>query len=122
MDLCQDGGKQALIYAAADAFLCTTLADGQPQTALESLACGTPLIAYDLGPMPELVEPGKTGYLAKTPTVRGLVNSIEEFLCDEDNWMKMQDNCRQKALVEFDLEKQTQMYIDLYENLIIEGR
>jgi len=111
--------RQALIYSAVDAFICSTLADGQPQTALESLACGTPVIAFDLGPMPELVIPSITGYLASTPTKEGLMDSIEEFLRDRDNWIKMQENCRQKAFQEYNLEKQTQMYIDLYKTLIV---
>ena len=113
----KEAEKQALVYSAADGFICSTLADGQPQTALESIACGTPVIAFDLGPMPELVIPGKTGYLAGQPTAEALQETIQDVLADEPNQAKLHENCRQKALREFDLDEQTRKYIEVYQEL-----
>jgi glycosyltransferase involved in cell wall biosynthesis len=110
--------KQALVYSAADAFLCTTLADGQPQTALESLACGTPVIAFNLGPMPEIVIPGKTGYLAGSPGSSDLLEAIQYFLKDTESQSQLQAGCRKHAVKKYDLRKQTQRYIDLYEKIL----
>jgi len=110
--------QQARIYAAADAFLCTTLADGQPQTALESLACGTPVIAFDIGPMPEMVIHGKTGYIAGSPSAKNLKLTIMNFLKDNKHHNKLRENCRRKALKEFDINIQTNKYIELYEGLL----
>jgi len=114
----KDPEKQALIYAAADAFLCTTLAEGQPQTALESMACGTPVIAFDLGPMPEEVKDGVTGFIVPSQDVDALVGGIERFLNNEDLHPVMSVNCRKQALEKYDLDKQTEKYIHLYEEIL----
>ena len=114
----KDSEKQALIYAAADAFLCTTLADGQPQTALESMACGTPVIAFDLGPMPEEVIDGKTGFIVPAQDPEILVDSIERFLDNFELLPTLQANCRQQALKKYDLDKQTEKYISLYGDIL----
>jgi glycosyltransferase involved in cell wall biosynthesis len=114
----RDPQQQALVYSAVDGFICSTLADGQPQTALEALACGTPLIAFDLGPMPELAIPGETGVLAGQSTPDSLQRAIITFLEREEDYPRMREACRTKALQEFDLEKQTQKYIILYQNLL----
>ncbi|MCJ7734995.1 MAG: glycosyltransferase [Anaerolineales bacterium] len=118
----QDSDQQALLFAAADVFLCSTLADAQPQTALESLACGTPIIAFDIGPMPDLVIDGKTGYLVPDATVAGLYEGINRFLQDEESLPRMGEYCRQEALEKFDLNKQTEKYINLYQGILAERR
>ena len=118
MGFIPEAERQALVYSAADAFLCTTLADGQPQTALESLACGTPVIAFDLGPMPEIVVTGKTGYLAGTPSASNLKRTIGNFLQNTEHRSAFQNDCRDFAVMKYDLRKQTQKYIDLYERIL----
>lgn len=110
--------KQSTIYAAADAFLCTTLADGQPQTALESIACGTPVIAFDVGPMPDLVIDGETGRIAAETTPKALRDVIEDYYLNPDQHPIMSENCRLAALEKFDLFRQTQKYITLYESIL----
>jgi glycosyltransferase involved in cell wall biosynthesis len=114
----EDPEKQALIFAAADGFLCSTLADAQPQTALESLACGTPLIAFDIGPMSELVIPGKTGYLVPETDSASLSEGITRFLDEMDLQARMGEYCRQEALQKYDLKKQTDQYLVLYESIL----
>lgn len=89
--------KQSIVYSAADAFLCTTLADGQPQTALESIACGTPVLAFDLGPMPGLVLQGKTGYLVPKINSEDLSHWIREFFQDVEGQVRMGKFCRKEA-------------------------
>jgi len=114
----EDPHKQALVYAAADVFLCTTLADGQPQTALESMACGTPVIAFDVGPMPEEVIEAKTGFIVPNQDPAALVSVIEKFLENADRVHKLQVNCRKQAQEKYNLDKQTNKYISLYEKIL----
>jgi glycosyltransferase involved in cell wall biosynthesis len=114
----QDPTRQALMYSAADLFLCSTLADAQPQTAVESLACGTPVIAYDIGPMPELIQEGKTGFIVPEVSVESLAATLEEVLEDPENLAEMGQTCRKEAEQKYDLSKQTKMYIDLYKKIL----
>jgi len=114
----KDPASQALMYNAADLFLCSTLADAQPQTAVEALACGTPVITYDIGPMPELIQEGKTGFIAPDVSVESLAATLEEVLDNPEQLVEMGQYCREKAKKTYDLSKQTKMYIDLYENIL----
>ena len=118
----RDPENQALLFAAADGFLCSTLADAQPQTALESLACGTPIIAFDIGPMPGLAINGKTGYLVPKIDSASLSDSITKFLEDVEGQVKMGEFCRQEALQKYDLKKQTDQYVVLYERILSERK
>ena len=114
----RDPEQQALIYSAADVFLCTTLADAQPQTALESLACGTPIITFEIGPMPEIVHEGKEGFIATDLTSQALCPAIIEFYNRRELFPELRENCRKKAERLYNLDKQTDQYIDLYEKIL----
>jgi glycosyltransferase involved in cell wall biosynthesis len=114
-----DAESQAKIFSAADAFLCTTLADGQPQTALESLACGTPIISFDIGPMPDLAIPSYTGLLARTTDSSTLAETIRMFYNTPESHPRLQENCLREAREKYDIRKQTGKYITLYENLLV---
>ena len=54
------------IYSAADLFVIPSLEDNLPNTVLESLACGTPVVGFRSGGIAEMVDHGVTGYLAET--------------------------------------------------------
>jgi len=54
-----------LAYAAADAFVIPSRQDNLPNTALEALACGTPLVAFEQGGLPDLVDHRDNGWLAR---------------------------------------------------------
>ena len=116
----EDARDQALVYAAADGFLCTTLADGQPQTALESLACGTPVIAFDIGPMPDLALEGQTGILVSEVSANALADALVEQFLISDTLADMRERCRKFAVERFDLQRQTNRYVDLYERILLD--
>jgi glycosyltransferase involved in cell wall biosynthesis len=109
---------QAQIFAAADVFLCPTLADAQPQTALESIACGTPVIAFPVGPMSEIVLPGKTGFLARDISVPAFTAAVKKAFQAPDRLSRMTGSCRHQADISYDLGRQTDQYVDLYQRIL----
>jgi glycosyltransferase involved in cell wall biosynthesis len=66
----------SLIYNSADLFVAPSIEDNLPNTVLESLHCGTPVIAFDIGGMPDMIEHKKNGYLAKYKDSSDLANGI----------------------------------------------
>jgi glycosyltransferase involved in cell wall biosynthesis len=56
----------ALAYQAADVYLCPTIADAGPLMIPESLLCGTPVVAFDVGYAVDLVRDGETGYVVRS--------------------------------------------------------
>lgn len=108
---------KAIAYSAADLFLFPTRADNLPLTLQESMACGTPIISFAVGGVPDLVRPGKTGYLAKPEDSNDFAQGIIELLEDSSLREYMREQCRQVACTEYSLSLQAQRYIEIYENI-----
>jgi glycosyltransferase involved in cell wall biosynthesis len=56
--------QMAKLYQACDLFVLPSMQDNLPNTVMESLACGTPVVAYETGGVPEMVTHGHSGFLA----------------------------------------------------------
>lgn len=76
----EDRAKMGLLFAAADLLLYPSLGDNLPITIQESMAAGTPVLAFDVGGMPELVRPGQTGWLVPTGDQEALNRKLREIL------------------------------------------
>jgi glycosyltransferase involved in cell wall biosynthesis len=76
----------------------------------ESMMCGTPVIAFQTGSMPELIINGKTGFLVKT---------IDEAAAAVGNIKSIdRKNCREWALSKFSREKMTESYLRIYNKVL----
>jgi glycosyltransferase involved in cell wall biosynthesis len=107
----------ALIYAAVDVFVAPSLQDNLPNTVLEAIACGTPCVAFKIGGMPDMIEHGYNGYLAKPYEVADLAKGIE-WVLDSERHLQLCDQARQKVEQCFTLERQGQQYHTLYTELL----
>lgn len=67
------------LYAGAKAFLALATDEDFGITPVESMLCGTPVIAYYGGGYKETVVDGKTGVFFKDPNTESLVNAIKQF-------------------------------------------
>jgi glycosyltransferase involved in cell wall biosynthesis len=92
------------LYNAADIYITPSLADNFPNTIVESLACNTPVIAFNIGGIPDLVKHKKNGYLAKYKDSDDLANGIIWTLSHSESLSKGRDLiielCSDKAVVE----------------------
>jgi glycosyltransferase involved in cell wall biosynthesis len=86
------------------------------------MACGTPLVSFRVGGVPELVRPGITGYLAEPGDAHDLSNGILQLLEDEALRRDMSQRCRAIALQEYPLELQVQRYLELYRHVLADAR
>ena len=112
-----DANVQSALYSAADVFIMPSLEENLGTTSLESLACGTPVVAFDVGGTKDMVRDKVTGRLAKVGDVDDLTNKIEWLLRNEQDRQKMGEQARQMMLAEFNEVYQTQKYIDLYQEI-----
>ena len=108
----------SVFYSLAGLFVIPSRQDNLPNTALESMACGTPVVGFDTGGIPDMVRPGETGWLAETGNVRALRQAIEQALADDA--AREQRGQRGRAVVEneYTLERQARRYRRLYEKLL----
>jgi glycosyltransferase involved in cell wall biosynthesis len=108
----------SLVYASADLFLAPSVQDNLPNTVMESLACGTPCVAFDIGGMPDMIDHQQNGYLAKHFDIEDLARGIAWVLGDEERLRKLGINGREKVEQNFTLEIQANNYLSLYQDLI----
>ena len=107
----------SLVYAASDVFVAPSTHDNLPNTIIESLACGTPCIAFDIGGMPDMITHQENGYLAQPFSDNDIAKGIEWLLEDSEKHMGLSEKAREKVLSCFSIEKQVGQVIGLYEAL-----
>jgi glycosyltransferase involved in cell wall biosynthesis len=108
----------SLVYSAADVFVAPSQEDNLPNTVLESLACGTPCVAFNIGGMPDLIEHQKNGYLAQPCEIKDLAHGIQWILDNTEQVHQLRDRARKKVETEFNQTIQTQRYLSLFNNII----
>jgi glycosyltransferase involved in cell wall biosynthesis len=108
--------KLALCYSAADVFLAPSLEDNLPNTVMESLACGTPVVAFRTGGIPDMVQHQQNGYLAEyrssTDFARGIawVYSANRQLLSTNSRRTIEDYFSEHIIA--------CRHIELYESLL----
>ncbi|MDT3698284.1 MAG: glycosyltransferase family 4 protein [Thermincola sp.] len=109
----------AKYYSAADLFIYPSLADNCPLVVLESLSCGTPVVAFRTGGIPELVQHMKTGYLADYKNSSDFVHGIKLLLEDNELLSQMHIAAPMAVQQRFTLPKMAEDYITLYKEIIV---
>lgn len=101
------------LYSATDVTVVPSRSENFPNTIIESFSCGTPVVAFKIGGIPDIIKHKKNGYLAKPFDVKDLAKGIE--FCLSNN--KLGKNARKKAEKEYSQDRQAKKYIKLYESL-----
>ena len=106
--------RMADCYRAADVFWHAAKAEAFGKTVTEAMACGTPVVASNVGGIPEQILSGKTGFLAATPDdfVRHTLT-----LLDTDSPQPFREAAARRG-AQFSLDRQAAMFLDWYEQLI----
>src|SRR5947207_11156490 len=105
----------AQAYAAADVLAVPTVADALTQTAIESIACGTPCVSFDRGGVTDVVAHGDTGYQARFGDAADLARGLQAVLDDPDGFGP---RCRRAAEEQFAIQLQVRRYVDVYQRLL----
>jgi len=117
-----DEKQLAMAYSVADVFVLPSLEDNLPNTVIEAMACGVPVVGFDIGGMPDMIEHKKTGYLVEPKDIKGLIEGIDWVISSADNGVDFLKECRGKAEKEYALDVQANAYRELYERIMTEGR
>jgi glycosyltransferase involved in cell wall biosynthesis len=112
-----DDQSLRMLYSAADALVVPSRQEAFGQTASEAHACGTPVIAFDTGGLPDIIDHMFTGYLAKPFSIEDLSEGIAWVLenCDAN---KLGLNARARALNKFSPSIIANDYINLYKDIL----
>jgi glycosyltransferase involved in cell wall biosynthesis len=91
------------ILRAADVFVLSSQSEGMPVTILEAMGAGLPVIASDVGGVAEVVEHGRTGWLAPAGSPEALAQAVMEMAADPDRAAAMGAAGLARARERFDL-------------------
>ncbi|TKC56876.1 glycosyltransferase [Pedobacter hiemivivus] len=107
----------AEIYGLADVFVLPSIEDNLPNTAMESLSCGTPVVAFNTGGLPDLIDHQQNGYLADFKSASDLAKGMYEMLYSARS-EEISSNARAKVLNTFTNKKVAQQYIEVYQSIL----
>lgn len=113
-----DDKRVAAYYQVADVYLHAAKADTFPNTVLEALACGTPVVATAVGGIPEQVFSGKTGILVAPGDVNAMVDATVRLLKDTVFNQQLSYQARQQAVSHFGLERMACNYTKWYQEIL----
>ena len=105
-------------YAAADIFLAPSREDNLPNTIVESLACGTPVIGAAAGGIPEMIIPEKTGLLVPAGDAEALSQTLKKILQQPNLFAAMRPACRAEAEKNYSDRQNAGKMAALYQELV----
>lgn len=89
---------------------------------IEAMACSKPVVATNLGPLPEIIKDGETGLLVPVHSPDDLANAIIEVALDEDKKIKMGKMAKRDVEERFDINKTGDEYLKIYREVINRGK
>ena len=117
-----EGGRcrrSIILLARAEALIFPSLwYEGLPRTIVESFACGTPVIASNLGSMAELVRPGKTGQLFEAGNAAQLARQVEEVLGNIEHVIGPAHGAREEFLRIYTADRNYPMLMEAYQRAL----
>lgn len=107
-----------LLYSAADAMVVPSRQEAFGQTASEAHACGTPVICFDVGGLPDIVVHKETGYLARPFDTADLATGIRWVLRDKDQLARLGLAARARACAEWSQSRVATEYDAVYRQAV----
>lgn len=113
----RDDISLAVMYSAADVFVCPSREDNLPNTVAEAMACGTPCAAFAVNGLPDMITHRVDGWLAKAFDPEDLAAGIR-WIATHPHPEELGRSAREKALREYNLDVMTARYASLYDELL----
>jgi N,N'-diacetylbacillosaminyl-diphospho-undecaprenol alpha-1,3-N-acetylgalactosaminyltransferase len=101
----------------ADLAVSPALHEAQSMYALEAMACGKPIVAFDIPSMREIITDGVNGVLAKSFDTHDLSEKLQRLLCDEKMRLKIGQNAIKYVSQKHNEDRQVEQYIQIYSKL-----
>jgi glycosyltransferase involved in cell wall biosynthesis len=97
-------------------YVTPAIEDNLPNTVMEALACGTPVVAFNTGGIPDMVDHLQNGYLARFKSAPDFAAGIH-FVLNSGSKNQLAANARQKVLHNFTGEIVASKYLAVYQSI-----
>ncbi|CAN5730240.1 glycosyltransferase family 4 protein [soil metagenome] len=84
-----DRDAMAALYRDADLSINPSLADNMPNSLLESMACGVPIVSTNVGGVPFIVEDGQSALLVAPGDAQAMADAVLKLLVDRSLWSRL---------------------------------
>ena len=108
----------ARYYQAADVYVHAAKSDTFPNTILEALACGLPVVATAVDGIPEQIEEGRSGFLIPAGDAQAMAGRVMQLLLNNRLRASIGSTAADIAVRSFSVQKQVQAYLDWYEQIL----
>ena len=105
------------LYNSVDVMIVPSLQENLSNTIMESLACGVPVVGFDIGGNADMIDHERNGYLAKPYSTIDLAFGIE-WVLNNHNYKILCQNARNKVSNNFDSVVLAEKYIELYKSIV----
>lgn len=106
------------VYNAADVFALPSMAENFPNTIIESLLCGTPVVAFDVGGVSEQIK-DNNGILVKERNSDAMAEGLDHYFENEEAYNREQIAAESKA--RYGAKRTVESYLNLYEAVMSDG-
>jgi len=105
------------IYSAASLMVVPSRMENLSLTVIEALSCGTPVVAFDIGGMPDMIEKDRTGWLVAPFDTDALGKRILDGAKIGESSVSIRNNCRRMAVERFNRNTEARQMINLFSDL-----
>jgi glycosyltransferase involved in cell wall biosynthesis len=105
-------------YNTADIYLAPSLEDNLPNTIMEAMSCGIPVVAFNVGGIPDMIDHNTNGILATLLSSEELANGIKLLLNDDSLRKNFSNSAREKVIKNFDQIIIAEKYFEVYKSLL----
>lgn len=110
--------SQVLLYSAADVTVAPSMQENLSNTVMESLSCGTPVVAFNIGGMPDMIDHQYSGYLARPFESDDLAAGIVWVLENKVRHVMLAQHARQTVEERYALKTVASRYLALYQDIL----
>jgi len=105
------------LYNAAHLFVIPSLQDNLPNTIIESMLCGTPVVGFNTGGIPEMIVHKENGYLAEYKSSDDLAAGMK-WILSAPSYEKLSADTRNNAVSRFSMDRSVEMHLELYHRIL----
>lgn len=116
-DYVTDPARMRLLYQAADLLVMPTLMDNLPNTIVEAMSCALPCVGFNIGGLPQMIQDGINGRLARYRDAEHFAQLTLETLVSA-NYKGLCKNAHDTAVAQYSEQTVANRYIKLYEDCL----